>query len=50
MGFAVQVAERLHGALPASTLAIIDGAAHMCHFEKPELWSQRIREFLTAAP
>jgi len=46
MGFPVQLAERLHRALPASTLAIIDGAAHMCHFEKPQLWSRRIREFV----
>jgi pimeloyl-ACP methyl ester carboxylesterase len=45
MGFPVQLAERLHRALPASTLAIIAGAAHMCHFEQPQLWSQRIREF-----
>jgi pimeloyl-ACP methyl ester carboxylesterase len=46
MGFPVQLAERLHRALPASTLAIIEGAAHMCHFEQPELWSRRIREFV----
>jgi pimeloyl-ACP methyl ester carboxylesterase len=46
MGFPVQLAERLHRGLPTSTLTIIDGAAHMCHFEKPQLWSQRIREFV----
>ncbi len=42
-------AQRLHRRLPTSTLAIIDGAAHMCHFEKPQLWSQRIREFVDSA-
>ena len=46
MGFPVQLAERLHRGLPASALTIIDGAAHMCHFEKPQLWSERIREFV----
>lgn len=46
MGFPVQLAQRLHEAVPTSTLAIIDGAAHMCHFEKPLLWAQRIRDFL----
>jgi pimeloyl-ACP methyl ester carboxylesterase len=46
MGFPVQLAQRLHQAVPTSTLAIIDGAAHMCHFEKPQLWSQRLRDFL----
>jgi pimeloyl-ACP methyl ester carboxylesterase len=33
-------------ALPDSELATIDDAAHMCHFEKPEVWSQHIRTFL----
>ena len=49
MGFPVQLAERLHRQLPTSTLTIIDGAAHMCHFERPELWSQQIREFVDNA-
>ncbi|MFD2077750.1 Pimeloyl-ACP methyl ester carboxylesterase [Actinopolymorpha cephalotaxi] len=48
MGFPVQLARRLHAALPTSELATIDDAAHMCHFEKPEVWSQRIRTFLNA--
>jgi pimeloyl-ACP methyl ester carboxylesterase len=47
MGFPVQLARRLHAALPSSELAIIEEAAHMCHFEKPALWSQHIREFLS---
>ncbi len=46
MGFPVQLARRLHDALPGSELAIIDNAAHMCHFEQPELWAQHIRDFL----
>lgn len=46
MSFPVQLAERLHREIPASTLARIDGAAHMCHFEKPQLWSQQVREFV----
>jgi pimeloyl-ACP methyl ester carboxylesterase len=45
MGFPVQLAHRLHHAVPASTLAIIDDAAHMCHFEKPGEWARHIREF-----
>lgn len=46
MGFPVQLARRLHAALPTSHLAVIPNAAHMCHFEKPLIWSNHIREFL----
>lgn len=46
MGFPVQLAQRLHRALPMSRLRIIPDAAHMCHFEKPQLWSHQIREFV----
>jgi pimeloyl-ACP methyl ester carboxylesterase len=46
MGFPVQLAQRLHAALPGSELAIIQEAAHMCHFEKPDSWSEHIRKFL----
>ncbi|WP_328526633.1 alpha/beta fold hydrolase [Kribbella sp. NBC_00359] len=46
MGFPVQLAHRLHAAVPGSQLAVIPGAAHMCHFERPELWSEHIRKFL----
>lgn len=46
MGFPLPIAERLHAALPTSELAIIPEAAHMCHFEKPDLWSAEIRAFL----
>jgi pimeloyl-ACP methyl ester carboxylesterase len=46
MGFPLQLAERLHQAVPSSVLAVIDGAAHMCHFEKPELWSELVHEFI----
>lgn len=48
MGFPIQLAHRLHEAVPASRLAIIDDAAHMCHFENPRSWSQHIREFTEA--
>jgi pimeloyl-ACP methyl ester carboxylesterase len=47
MGFPVQLARRLHAALPGSELAIVEDAAHMCHFEKPEIWSEHIRKFLS---
>lgn len=46
MGFPLPLAERLHAALPASELAVITGAAHLCHFEQPDEWAQRIRSFL----
>lgn len=46
MGFPLPLAERLHRALPTSELAVIPDAAHMCHFEKPALWADRIRAFL----
>lgn len=49
MGFPVQLAERLHRALPASVLATIPNAAHMCYFENPQLWASHIREFIDAA-
>jgi len=47
MGFPVQLAQRLHQAIPGSSLAILSDAAHMCHFEKPDAWSQAIRDFTT---
>lgn len=47
MGFPVQLAQRLHEAVPESSLAVIANAAHMCHYEKPDEWSQQIRDFLT---
>jgi pimeloyl-ACP methyl ester carboxylesterase len=49
MGFPVPLAHRLHHAVPNSELAIVDNAAHMCHFEQPEIWAQHIREFLDRA-
>lgn len=45
MGFPVQLARRLHSAVP-SRLEVIPGTAHMCHFEQPETWSNHIRTFL----
>ncbi len=46
MGFPVQLAQRLHRVVPNSELEIIDDAAHMCQFEKPDAWAARIRSFL----
>nr|WP_238342318.1 alpha/beta hydrolase [Actinopolymorpha rutila] len=48
MGFPVQVAHRLHEELPGSELAVVDGAAHQCQFEKPDVWARHVREFLDA--
>jgi pimeloyl-ACP methyl ester carboxylesterase len=47
MGFPVQLARRLHDALPGSELAVIPETAHMCQFEEPEVWAGHIRDFLT---
>lgn len=47
MGFPVQLAHRLHQAVPGSRLEIIDDAAHMCHFEQPQRWARTIHRFLT---
>lgn len=49
MGFPLPLAERLHRALPSSRLAVIPDAAHMCQFEKPELWAGHIRSFLAGS-
>jgi pimeloyl-ACP methyl ester carboxylesterase len=45
--FPVEVARRLHAALPASVLAEIPEAGHMAHFDNPEPWLAAIRGFLT---
>jgi pimeloyl-ACP methyl ester carboxylesterase len=39
MGFPVQLAHRLHAAVPTSHLAVIPNTAHLCHFEKPDVWA-----------
>ncbi len=46
MVFPLQLAKRLHGAVPASELAIIADVGHMSHFEEPLRWAGRIRSFL----
>lgn len=46
MGFPVQLAHRLHTAVPTSHLTVIPNTAHMSHFENPALWSEHIRQFL----
>jgi pimeloyl-ACP methyl ester carboxylesterase len=47
MGFPVQLAHRLHAAVP-SDLIVVPNTAHMSHFEKPDLWATHIRHFLNA--
>ena len=46
MGFPVQVARRLHAAVPASELVIVDQAGHMAQFERPSVWAAHVRTFL----
>ncbi|MFF1820853.1 alpha/beta fold hydrolase [Kribbella sp. NPDC058245] len=46
MGFPVQLSERLHAAVPNTQLAVIPDTAHMCHFERPDLWSAQLNTFL----
>ncbi|MEP6666262.1 MAG: alpha/beta hydrolase [Nocardioidaceae bacterium] len=46
MCFPVQLAQRLHAAVPTSQLHIIDQAGHMAQFEQPERWSTAVVEFL----
>ena len=46
MGFPVQVAERLHRAVPTSRLQVIDRAGHMAHLDQPEAWSSAVLDFL----
>lgn len=48
MGFPVELAHRLHAAVPNSTLAVIDQAGHMAQFEHPEEWAGNIHTFLAA--
>jgi pimeloyl-ACP methyl ester carboxylesterase len=43
----VSHARKLHLAVPASTLAEIQDAAHMAHFDDPRAWLAEIRRFLT---
>jgi pimeloyl-ACP methyl ester carboxylesterase len=49
MTFPIEVARRLHAAVPASTLAEIRDAAHMAHFDNPAAWLAAIRDFLSSA-
>jgi pimeloyl-ACP methyl ester carboxylesterase len=45
LGFPVQVAHRLHAAVPHSELALIEGAGHAAHFERRADWVARLRAF-----
>jgi pimeloyl-ACP methyl ester carboxylesterase len=46
MGFPVQVAERLHRAVPATWLRVINHAGHMTHFDQPAAWAATVLDFL----
>jgi pimeloyl-ACP methyl ester carboxylesterase len=46
VSFPVQVAQRLHRAVPGSLLEVIEQAGHMAHFDRPEAWSIAVIEFL----
>lgn len=46
MVFPVQVAERLHRAVPTAQLEVIDGAGHMAQFERPDAWAGGVLRFL----
>lgn len=46
MSFPVQVAQRLHCAVPGTKLAVIERAGHMTHFDQPEIWANTVLDFL----
>jgi pimeloyl-ACP methyl ester carboxylesterase len=48
LGFPVEVAHRLHAAVPHSELAVIEAAGHAAHFERRTEWVAALRAFLTA--
>ena len=48
MGFPVQVARRLHDAVPTTSLRVIEGAGHMAHVDQPEAWSSAVLGFVSA--
>lgn len=48
MSFPVPVARRLHEAVPRSRLVLVPEAAHMAHFDNPDVWVAAARDFLTA--
>jgi pimeloyl-ACP methyl ester carboxylesterase len=47
LGFPVQVAHRLHAAVPGSRLALVADAGHAAHFERRAEWVAAVRAFLT---
>lgn len=44
------IAQQMAAALPRSRLALIPGAGHCVHLEKPEIYAQLIRDFLHQGP
>ena len=47
-GFPVQVAHRLHDAVPETRLTVLENAGHMAHFECRDEWVGHVRRFLTS--
>jgi pimeloyl-ACP methyl ester carboxylesterase len=47
MVFPVQLAQRLHRAVPHSQLRIIVSGGHMAQFEQPRQWANAVLEFLS---
>jgi pimeloyl-ACP methyl ester carboxylesterase len=47
MVFPVQLAQRLHQAVPNSQLRIIGAAGHMAQFEQPRQWANAVLAFLS---
>lgn len=46
LSFPVEVAQRLHGEVPQSQLAVLEGA-HFCFVDEPEAWRRAVGDFLT---
>ncbi len=46
----LSVARQFEAAIPDTTLAVIDGAGHLSHLERPELVNLAIRDFCRAHP
>lgn len=47
MRFPLSHAEQLQSAVPSSTLAVIEEAGHMAHWEQPEAWMTALTSFLS---
>jgi len=43
----VDIARRMAAALPTARLAVVDGAGHAVHLERPGIWVEIVTDFLT---